>query len=576
MKLIPYFILFLIISTYSVSAATVIDGDGGNLWNGNVTFDNSMAYNSTGYVYPRPYPDAGLIHYWPVEAGTGATLYDEIGGDDATINGGTWNASGVSGYCIDLDGSDGGIDIGKDYDFDNFSISLYVRFNNFTSPDTYAAPFGNYVEYSGMAISNTRYQYQNRNSSEYNTIDNSSLDLSGWSNLNHLRDNSTGLFSLYVDNSFSGSDTTLGPLYDLNNNFYFGTLGDGTDKRLNGSMDELRIYDVVLDSAGITSVYNIEYYSSVNVTRDYTSYIGVDEELQTIQFNGTAPDATKKYTIRASTDDITYDVIQSNASIYPTLYDISGNGYEYIMLEQNTSDATDVLILHNITGVYGATSAATEADVNITYWNPGSGGLVATYCITNITAGVSSINILLNVTRDTWKYTLTYSNDTEISNQTATSTNESLNFSIPLVEDSYNITESSSGAPDTKFEYWAPGWTENPVDYHFWFNCFWNTSGYPNGVAPNAEQTGSQHSLKITNNGSAAGTANIKFNESSPAEVTVYIDDDYTVAGAMVITNSYQEIGSVLQPGENVTLSTWVKLEGLTSVWEFTVQVEVQ
>jgi len=62
-----------------------------------------------------------------------------------------------------------------------------------------------------------------------------------------------------------------------------------------------------------------------------------------------------------------------------------------------------------------------EADVNITYWNPGSGGLVATYNVTNISAGASNIYILLNVTRDTWKYTLTYSNDTEISNQTADS-----------------------------------------------------------------------------------------------------------------------------------------------------------
>jgi len=89
-----------------------------------------------------------------------------------------------------------------------------------------------------------------------------------------------------------------------------------------------------------------------------------------------------------------------------------------------------------------------SADINVTHWNPGSGSLVATYCVTNITAGVSSINILLNVTRDTWKYTLTYSNDTEISNQTATSTNESLNFSLttslnhPLAQ---QIRSSSTG-----------------------------------------------------------------------------------------------------------------------------------
>ena len=138
-------------------------------------------------------------------------------------------------------------------------------------------------------------------------------------------------------------------------------------------------------------------------------------------------------------------------------------------------------------------------------------------------------------------------------------------------------SEQGGGTPDTKFEYWdGAAWQENPADYHLWFECFWNTSGYPDGVCSNAEQSGSQYSLRITNNGSAAGTSNIKFNESSPAEVTVYIDDDYTVAGATIITNAYQEIGPELQPGENVTLSSWAKLEDLTSTWEYIVYVEVQ
>ncbi|MCK5216330.1 MAG: DUF2341 domain-containing protein [Methanosarcinales archaeon] len=137
--------------------------------------------------------------------------------------------------------------------------------------------------------------------------------------------------------------------------------------------------------------------------------------------------------------------------------------------------------------------------------------------------------------------------------------------------------EQGGGAPDTKFEYWdGAAWQENPVDYHLWFECFWNTSGYPDGVCSNAEQSGSQHSLRITNNGTAAGIPKMKFNESSPAEVTVYVDDDYTVAGAVVITNSYQAVGASLGPGENINLSAWAKLEDLTSIWEYIIYVEVQ
>ena len=137
--------------------------------------------------------------------------------------------------------------------------------------------------------------------------------------------------------------------------------------------------------------------------------------------------------------------------------------------------------------------------------------------------------------------------------------------------------EQGGAAPDTKFEYWdGDSWEENPEDYHLWFYCPWNTSGLPDGVCENAEQSGSQYSLRITNNGSAAGVPYMKFNESSPAEVTVYVDDDYTVADAVVITDSYQAVSTSLGVDENVTLSAWAKLEDLTSIWEYIVYVEVQ
>ena len=151
------------------------------------------------------------------------------------------------------------------------------------------------------------------------------------------------------------------------------------------------------------------------------------------------------------------------------------------------------------------------------------------------------------------------------------------NTAYPSLFISIGAEQGDEGAPDTKFEYWdGSTWQENPEDYHLWFECFWITSEYPDGVAPNAEQTGSQHSLKITNNGTAAGIPKMKFNESSPAEVTVYVDDDYTVAGAVAITDTYQAVSTSLNAGENVTLSAWVNLTGLTSIWEYETEVIVE
>jgi hypothetical protein len=137
--------------------------------------------------------------------------------------------------------------------------------------------------------------------------------------------------------------------------------------------------------------------------------------------------------------------------------------------------------------------------------------------------------------------------------------------------------QSDGGAPDTKFEHWTGiAWTEDDALYRLWFECFWITSGYSDGVAPNAEQTNTQYTLRITNNGTAAGIPKIKFNESAPIEVTVYIDDDHTVAGAVVITDTYQTVAPSLAAGENVTLSAWVNLTGLTSVWEFEVYATIE
>jgi len=394
------------------------------------------------------------------------------------------------------------------------------------------------------------------------------------------------VWRLYRDDNIDDSDAITRTqnvwsnirLYNKTSSYNYSSSYDGASMSTTNSPTS-QAYPYLLGST-----YFVQYWDDVRIipldssgvvveTGNISSYYdaGIGYETYELHFNFTSIQNHTDYYRENATGD--YVLLGANQ--------VGNKSYTVSTAYQNTDIRS--VVYNNLTesagwisSTFKTQASSNTADVNITYWNPGSGGLVATYNVSNLSASVSDIYILLNVTCDTWNYNLTYSNGTEISNQTATSTNESLNFSIPLVEDSYNITESSSGAPDTKFEYWAPGWTENPVDYHFWFNCFWNTSGYPNGVAPNAEQTGSQHSLKITNNGSAAGTANIKFNESSPAEVTVYIDDDYTVAGAMIITNSYQEIGPVLQPGENVTLSTWVKLEGLTSVWEFTAQVEVQ
>ena len=124
--------------------------------------------------------------------------------------------------------------------------------------------------------------------------------------------------------------------------------------------------------------------------------------------------------------------------------------------------------------------------------------------------------------------------------------------------------EQGEGAPDTKYEYWSGlAWTEGALDIYIDIGCFWWTP-----ICDNIEQTDSQPTLKITNNGTAAGTPKMKLNESAPAGIRIFIDDDNTFADAVELTNTYQAVSTSLNQDTNITLWAWANLSG-ASAWEF-------
>ena len=124
--------------------------------------------------------------------------------------------------------------------------------------------------------------------------------------------------------------------------------------------------------------------------------------------------------------------------------------------------------------------------------------------------------------------------------------------------------EQGEGAPDTKFEYWTgSAWVDDEAQYYLWFTCFWHTA-----ECANAEQSDGQATLKITNNGTASGTPKMKLNESAPAGIEIYVDDDNTFAGAVELTNTYQAVSTSLNQDTNITLWAWANLSG-ASAWEF-------
>ena len=138
------------------------------------------------------------------------------------------------------------------------------------------------------------------------------------------------------------------------------------------------------------------------------------------------------------------------------------------------------------------------------------------------------------------------------------------NTAYPTLFISVGAEQGGEGTPDTKFEYWdGNSWEEGESYYYLWFTCFWCTP-----ECANAEQLGGQATLKITNNGTASGTPKMKLNESAPAGIEIYVDDDNTFAGAVELTNTYQAVSTSLNQDTNITLWAWSNLSQ-ASAWEF-------
>jgi hypothetical protein len=133
------------------------------------------------------------------------------------------------------------------------------------------------------------------------------------------------------------------------------------------------------------------YKTTGDMTRDYSSMIGVGEELQILKYNGTG-----NVTIYASTNNITYDLIQAYA-VSGTGYDVSGNGYEYGKWKLNTTNLSLTPEIYNISAEYGVTSAAPTITLlsqipSVIYKNS-TGHLNISYGITHDSSGLNNTSV---------------------------------------------------------------------------------------------------------------------------------------------------------------------------------------
>ncbi|MGB5012725.1 MAG: LamG-like jellyroll fold domain-containing protein, partial [Pyrinomonadaceae bacterium] len=164
--------------------------------------------------------------------------------------------AGRVGQAINLDGADDSVDLGSWFNYQTFSISMWINVAPFSEQPTFA----NIIDNNHTGGTNWVMQ-RVANENRYAFGDNSGGEVffvptpNTWQHLTVIRDPTAGI-KVYLDGTLVGEDTTVGTIpYNGAQFLRLGRWGGG-GRHLKGKVDELDIYPRVLTPTEITSMYS--------------------------------------------------------------------------------------------------------------------------------------------------------------------------------------------------------------------------------------------------------------------------------------------------------------------------------
>lgn len=197
---------------------------------------------------------------------------DSLGVYNGTAQGGLTYSTGKSGNAFTFNGTTGLVALpNSSFDFMNkFSISAWVKIPS--APTAFAAVFGNYnylgLKEYGYAITintskNIRFELHGAGGS--NTFSGTTvLALNTWYHITIIRDSVSKTSYMYINGALEAQATNTGIAIAYGANAIQPTIGalrwnDGTLQQtnfLNGSVDELYIWNKELIATEVTELYN--------------------------------------------------------------------------------------------------------------------------------------------------------------------------------------------------------------------------------------------------------------------------------------------------------------------------------
>lgn len=360
-----------------------IIGANNSLWGGNVTFDSTTEVRSTGNVELRQKVDDYSL-YTRFDEGNGITIHNENISNvlEGYLEGYMGNNStsgkyvqGRYGQAFYFNGINNKVlfndhpDLRLPFDF---TISLYLNLaSGVDNLDTDIIRKGSTATASPKAwyklelTDNLIHGDIQKGSTTDHFYDIMQRMDGNWHFLTFTRKSET--CSLMVDNvviksGTCGKNTANTARFSIGaKDTYIQTTGlDFT----NGFIDEARIYDRQLNTSELALIRNNSHYPAGTVTRNLSSLIHAGEELKESGCNGTWDRSTTKVDIMASTNNTTWDTIQSNAIPNVGYIIDPGNNYTLSRCSLSTSDPSKTPIIESIRARIGPKGSSYNISVS--------------------------------------------------------------------------------------------------------------------------------------------------------------------------------------------------------------------
>ncbi|NPE26773.1 hypothetical protein HNV12_02085 [Methanococcoides sp. SA1] len=201
-----------------------------------------------------------LISHWDLNENSGSVATDSVGDNDGTIYDATWT-EGVDGSALDFDGTWDHVDVNfnnNNFDLDKYTISVWSKVNDWGNYwDGIFSIYKNAQNRIDLELGNddTVRAYLRTNNQYQFSISSDPIVLGEWNHFVLSVDTQEKTAKFYQNGELKGTANNF--------NYPSGTLGnfdigrrDSTGNNLNGLVDELRVYNGILEADDILEIYN--------------------------------------------------------------------------------------------------------------------------------------------------------------------------------------------------------------------------------------------------------------------------------------------------------------------------------